>query len=464
MNTTTRWFCTLSIFFFCLQNGFSQERPAFELKVIKDPDGTVYWPLALPVYIQLSSQPEGNGAVQLTKVKEDDMKEFGLPLKWDGPGIHYLRHFDKLNTKLLEKEVAYPVHVDGQAPITLLQLQSAPTYFSKKQYFGKGLKGILSASDDMAKVATTQYSINGGAYSEYKSELAFAEEREYQVKFLSADRVGNAEETKSKEFTVDLTAPTTKYAIAIDQLEEKILSPRTLITLTSSDNLAGVKRIVYAFDSSKPIAYLGKISPAALTDGDHILNYSSTDNVQNEELNQTFPFYLDKIAPVITSSIDINYSKVNGITYVAKSSTINLAATDNKAGVKDIFYTVNGIAESKYVSPFKLPQKQGKYSIRYRGVDNVNNRAPFTTDDNLGNMFLDDTPPQLAHEISSPKVFTRDTLFITKDSKITLKSFDYESGSARIDYKIDNATTETYSQSIKLSSDGKHTVAYTGID
>ena len=464
MKPAIRWLCLLLITFSFLEKGLSQERPVFELKVIKDPDGTVYWPLALPVYVQLSPQPEGKEAVALTKVKEENMKEFGLPMKWDGPGIHYLRHFDKLNNKLAEKEIDYPVNVDGQAPTTTLKLQGAPFYSSNKHYYGKGLKGLISATDDMAKVASTQFSINGAAFTEYIAELAFNEEREYLIKYLSADRVGNAEETKSKEFTVDLTAPVTKHSAATDQLEEKILSPRTLITLVSVDNLSGVKKTVYSFDNNKPSLYFSKISPALLTDGEHILNYSSTDRVSNEESNQPYSFYLDKIAPVVTSTIDANFVKVNGIMYVAKASTIQLSATDNKAGVKDVFYSVNGGVETIYNTAFKLPQKQGQYVVKYRGVDKVNNKGPFVTDDNLGNIFLDDTAPTISHEISSPKVFTRDTLFITKDSKITLKSIDYQSGSARIDYQLDKSANETYANPIQLVADGKHTVSYTGYD
>lgn len=140
MKPAIRWLCLVLITFSFLKKGLSQERPVFELKVIKDPDGTVYWPLALPVYVQLSPQPEGKEAVALTKVKEENMKEFGLPMKWDGPGIHYLRHFDKLNNKLAEKEIDYPVNVDGQAPTTTLKLQGTPFYSSNKQYYGKRIE------------------------------------------------------------------------------------------------------------------------------------------------------------------------------------------------------------------------------------------------------------------------------------------------------------------------------------
>ncbi len=464
MKKSVRWLICVCIVCLVIQNGYSQERPTFEVKVVKDPDGIVYWPLSLPVYVQLSSQQNASDAVALTKVKEDDMKEFGLPMKWDGPGIHYLRHFDKLNNKLAEREIDYPVYVDGMAPSTALSLQGAPSYLGSKLFFGKGLKGLLSATDDMSKVASIHFSINGSAFTEYKTELLFSEEKEINLKFLSADRVGNAEEMKSKTFIVDITSPISKHASAIDQLDEKILSPRTVITLGSTDNLSGVKKIVYAFDNNGPRTYFNKISTAGLTDGDHILNYSATDNVLNDEANHPYSFYLDKIAPVITSTIDANFVKVNGIMYVAKASTIQLSGTDNKAGVKDIHYTINNGAQMLYSAPFTLPQKQGQYVVKYRGVDNVNNKGPFETDDKLGSIFLDDTAPQLSHEISTPKVFTRDTLFITKDSKIVLKSIDYESGSARIDYQVDKNSTSTYSQVIQIAEEGKHTVSYTGYD
>jgi hypothetical protein len=446
------------------QTVHAQQQPVFEKKIIKDPDGTIYWPLSLPVYLQLASQADAKDMVSLTNVKDESMKEIGFPMKWDGPGVHYIRHFDNQNSKLKDGEVAYPVQVDGAAPLTKLNLAGAPLFKAAKLYFGKGLSGAITAQDDMSKVSCSYFSINGSDYAEYKSSLPFSEEKEYSIKYFSFDRVGNTEEPKSKTFTVDVTPPTTSHTFATDHLEGKILSPRTLITLSSADNLSGVANIKTAFDANPLTRYYNKISPANLTDGDHTLLYTAIDNVSNSEANAQYPFYLDKTAPVITSAIDANFVKVGSRLYIAKASTIQLSATDNKAGVKQVYYTVNGGTEKLYSMPFTVSKKQGAYIVKFRGIDNVNNKGPFTTDDNLGDLFIDDTPPQLSHTVNLPKVFTRDTLFITKDSKIDLRSIDLESGSAKIEYQIGNGTTATYSKPLQIATDGKHTLTYTGFD
>ena len=461
-----RCFYLSLLFCFGLTLCFGQDQPVFEQKVIKDPDGKVYWPLSLPVYLQLNSKPDTKDAVALSEVKDESMKEAGFPMRWDGPGIHYVRHFDNKNPRLKEGEIAFPVYVDGQAPTTLLKLHGAPAYTASKLYFGKGLAGILTATDDMSKVAATHFSINGAPYSEYKTDFSFSEEKEYTIKFFSLDRVGNTEVPKLKVFTVDITPPATTHEVATDHVEGKILSSRSTVALSSTDNLSGVKKTTYAFDGNPLSFYLGKISLAALSDGDHVLNYFAIDKVGNEETGNEFTFYLDKMAPVISSAIDANFVKVHGRMYLAKTSTIQLSATDNKAGVKEVYYTINGGTPILYSSPFKLPQRQGAYVVKFRGIDNVNNKGSFISDKNVGNMFVDDTPPLISHQISNPKVFTRDTLFITKDSKITLSTVDLESGSARIDYQVDNGGVGTYSQAqaIQIPSDGKHKVVYTGID
>jgi hypothetical protein len=93
--------------------------------------------------------------------------------------------------KLAEKEIDYPVNVDGQAPTTTLKLQGVPFYSSNKHYYGKGLKGLITATDDMSKVASTQFSINGAAFTEYTGELGFNEEREYLSCFASKTMISS---------------------------------------------------------------------------------------------------------------------------------------------------------------------------------------------------------------------------------------------------------------------------------
>ena len=91
---------TAFCFWVGLQQVQAQDQPTFEKKTVKDENGNVYWPLSLPVYVQLSSLPDAKDAVMLSNVKEGHMKNFAHPMKWDGHGTHYIRHVDNENLRL----------------------------------------------------------------------------------------------------------------------------------------------------------------------------------------------------------------------------------------------------------------------------------------------------------------------------------------------------------------------------
>src|SRR5579859_2236823 len=178
-----RWLISPLLALLVVAQLFSQEQPAFEKKTVKDPNGNVYWPLSLPVYVQLSSLPDAKDAVMLTNVKEDHMKDFAHPMKWDGHGIHFIRHIDNENTKLRDNEISFPVYVDGISPVTSLTLLDAPKFSSEKLFFGKGLSGALQSTDEMSGVSGTYQSINGVPYEISAAPAKFLEEKEYSIKY-----------------------------------------------------------------------------------------------------------------------------------------------------------------------------------------------------------------------------------------------------------------------------------------
>ncbi len=453
---------TLLIVIVCNATIFSQTLPSFEKKILKDPDGNIFWPLSMPVNMQLT-WPDSKEVISLTNVKDASMKAFANPMKWDGHGIHYIKHSENTNSAVPEREISFPVYVDGISPVTTFTLKGSPYLASGKVYFGKDLSGSLKATDEMSGVASTHISTNSADYILNQSEISFSEENEYVIKYLSADRVGNSEEPKSKGFIVDTSSPLTAHQTNIDHLDDKILSPRTVITLSATDKLSGVKKTEFFLDSNNPVAGL-KVTLGNANDGEHVLNFSSLDHVGNKEVVNQHPFYLDAIAPVVSSSFEGNIFKSKGRVYIAKATTIQFTASDNKAGVKEIAYSINDAAAKLYETPFKLPQKQGSFTVKFKGTDLVNNKGPMATNDDMDDIFLDDTAPSISHLVGLPKVFTRDTLFITKESSITLKSIDLESGSANIDYKIDAGASTLFEQPFLVANEGKHSVGYTGYD
>ncbi len=63
----------------------------------------------------------------------------------------------------------------------------------------------------------------------------------------------------------------------------------------------------------------------------------------------------------------------------------------------------------------------------------------------------------------SPQFFHRDTLFINKNTKVTLTSRDYESGVKQIEYGVDGGGYQNYSQ-FTIPSEGYHTIRFKTTD
>jgi hypothetical protein len=265
---------------------------------------------------------------------------------------------------------------------------------------------------------------------------------------------------------VDLTPPTSSHVVNGNNLDGQILAPGAIITIAGRDDASGIKKTEYFFDNGKPALYGGKIALAGLADGEHKLYYYSHDQVGNTELTKEFAFYLDSKGPEVKSSFDANFAVSDGRSYATSGTSVALEATDNKAGVKTLFYSINGGPEKVYTAPFALPVKKGggSYSIRYRAIDQVGNVGATSTNTQISAIYIDDTPPVVTHAVSTPKIYTRDTLFITDKAFFTIKSFDAESGGAIVDYKIDNGEAVTYEQPFAISNEGKHKISYSGTD
>ena len=69
--------------------------------------------------------------------------------------------------------------------------------------------------------------------------------------------------------------------------------------------------------------YNQKLWVGYLDDGEHTLNYYAEDYVENVETKKTVKFYLDKIAPEVTSKIEGDMYEKNGRTYVSERTTFS---------------------------------------------------------------------------------------------------------------------------------------------
>lgn len=438
------------------------EKPEFEKKVFRDDDDRLYIQKSLPVYLELSTSEDGSGETFRLKSKQDS--EYTNPMHFDTEGINFIRHRwavdpETKTTKRPKETIKFEIYADSKGPRTRISFMDAPSFVSpaRKVYYGKNLKVKLKASDAVSGVAETHYALDASSYSNYNNPMDVNDEGDHNLYYFAHDRVGNAEKTRERTFTVDLTAPKTTKSIQGTYHNGNILSPKAKYVLESKDELAGVKYTYYqindgefkVYDPSQPV------SVNYLSDGNHSITYYAEDRVENEESKESFDFYLDKIPPEV--SVTLQGDKHEGkYTFVSPRTKVKMDATDNKAGVKHIKYRIDNEGNQTYQNPFQLKDEKGTQKVVFFARDKVENRSA------AGNktVYMDNQPPNSSIAYGDPKFFTRDTLFINESTNVRLRANDYESGVKETAYQVNGGSQETYQDPFNVSQEGYHTIKF----
>jgi len=437
----------------------AQEQGKHKKLTFQDSTGRIYWNLDLPVYVNISASPTAQG-YRMSETRTENMQKYSNPMKWDGHGIHYIRHLDYMH-HIQEEEVAFAVHVDGIAPKTNVELQSQKAFTkNNKDYYGQGLMIEASATDEMSGVAQIYYSINGSPYTEYTELLRFEEAGDYDVYFYAVDKTGNVEQPQSYSFAVDYTAPQTSIIVnGTDRLED-ILSGRVSLLLETKDSHAGVKNVKYKFNDGEEKRYTSPITLRWLEEGSYIMKYFAEDNLMNIENENTYEFFLDKTPPTVMVEVEGDQHQNRGRIFISQRTKVKLTAEDNRAGVQKIMYAIDGKKEEEYTKPFRLDKRQGIHVISYRAIDRVQNTSRTQVNDRYGTVFLDLSSPQVSHTFQGSQFYTRDTLFVQSTTLVNLKAKDTESGIEKIGYSMNGELEQDYSEPFHFPSDGIYTVNY----
>ncbi|MFT6802925.1 MAG: hypothetical protein ACJA2N_002116 [Salibacteraceae bacterium] len=440
-------------------NAQEPAQPTHEKRVYVN-DGNTYVQKSLPLYFMFSTS-KGGTQFPLTSKKSANYAD---PMYLDTEGVNYMRSKwavdpETRKTIIPNEEVLYELYADGLAPRTRLAFSGAEVYRSDRTYYGPGLQLTLTSKDGVSGVENTFYSLGNGSWTAYSGDVSAASEGENAFYYYANDNVGNAEKTKNSKFVVDLSAPSSNHAIVGIVHNSNIIAPSTTFDLSQGDNLSGVNRTLYSFDDGSDKRQSGKVGVSYLKDGEHTLYYYSIDNVKNIETKKSFAFYLDKIAPEVTISINGDQHQGQQYLFVSNRTSVNLSATDNKAGVKKIYYRIDGGERVDYSSDFKYPNVKGVHTVKYDATDNVENLAA----NKYKTVYVDNKAPQTGISYGNPQFFHRDTLFVNKDTKVSLKSRDYESGVKQIQYNVDGGGFQNYSQ-FTIPAEGFHTISFKTTD
>jgi len=209
-------------------------------------------------------------------------------------------------------------------------------------------------------------------------------------------------------------------------------------------------------DASKSIKLLGDNGNNPIHWSGHGLKHLSHLNLY---LGRRVNLYLfaDAFPPKTLLSYDSQkgIQKDNTI-YLSGQGLIELSSVDPDAGLKGIYYSLNGETSIKYSEPITL-KSEGEYKLSVFALDNVGNKEEEIT----RTIVVDNTPPLSHLELEGDKFEN----IISGRSSISITSVD-ALGVKQILYTIDSSKALEYSKPIKAStlSEGEHTISWYSID
>lgn len=410
--------------------------------------GTIYYGEGLKV--DLSSRDAVSGLEQIYySLNSTSFSKYSSPITSFNEGDNSLYYFSSDNVGNAEKNRLKNFVYDVTPPTTtkeIVGIQHGSLILSPKT------KIDLSSEDALSGVNRVLYNFDSGSDRKYYSPISLStlSDGDHTLYYYSYDNVKNEESKKELKFYLDRIPPETNHGINGDLCEKrgiKWVSPRTEITLTSTDNKAGVYKTYYRIGRS--MATVGSetrndyTSPFKIPDeyGQHVVKYDAMDNVENLGNNKYLTVYMDNKAP----ETGIVYGKPQFFTrdtlFINKTTPVTLPSSDRGSGVTKTEYAIDGGGNKTYNGAFNI-ENHGHRTVTFKSTDCVNNEENQKT----SKVFVDNMPPNIFHNFSIQPIDTKSGLKVYPNyTRLYLGATDRHVGTEKILYSVNGSAFTNYS-------------------
>ena len=220
----------------------------------------------------------------------------------------------------------------------------------------------------MAKV---EYQIDGGGWIEGTGVVIPASpdgsnDGEHVVEYRSTDFFGHAETAKSVTVKIDAGSPTTSVSGADNAWHDSDVS----LGFSGDDGAgSGVAKVEYRIDGGGWVEGTGVVIPASLdgsNDGEHVLEYRSTDAAGHVETAKSVTVRIDVAAPTTSvSGADTAWHDTD--------VTLGFSGSDAGSGVAKVEYQIDGggwVEGTELTVPAPVDgSNDGEHVVEYRSTD-----------------------------------------------------------------------------------------------
>ncbi len=259
-------------------------------------------------------------------------------------------------------------------------------------YVNDKVKFELFDIDNVMK-DTVFYKIDEGKEQKYTEPFTISEEGNHVIYYYSVDKMGNKEEVKSLNVTVDKTAPeiTVTITAPFSKTGEVIYASDKFsygYSIEGKDNIVGVSSIEYAPEGKEFTEYvkpftINSLEPVKISvvSEDKVGNVTKkyktkiideNGNILSESLEE-IKITVDKTAPTVEIKADKEFYKKEKLNIASKAYKYTITAADTESGVKSIYYRIDSKSEFILYTGEIMFTSNGHHKIEAIAKDKVGN-------------------------------------------------------------------------------------------
>ncbi|MEM2974352.1 MAG: LamG-like jellyroll fold domain-containing protein [Candidatus Micrarchaeia archaeon] len=272
------------------------------------------------------------------------------------------------------------VTIDLVAPVSTATIVSGTP--GTQGWYTSGVYVQIDSTDAVSQVMRIEYRTSGAVDTplmEYNGPISISADGITTVYYRAIDNAGNVESEKSIVVKIDTAPPVTT-----DNAPSGWQNNDVTVTLSPTDATSGVfatRTCQYIHPDTNCIPSGDSRSVLVSAEGVSTILYYSVDNAGNVEDTKSAAVWLDKTAPITTTSVTGTVEPMPYNDWFMDSATVSLSALDplpaseQSSGVALILYCVDKVNACNPSTPGITLQvtAQGMNYVRFYSTDNAGN-------------------------------------------------------------------------------------------